>query len=687
MNLRLEAKPKSRSLFILLLTLICIGSSAVLPERALAQQRDSSLRVPRLIEQGKRAYLEGHFLIARSLFRKATAADPQNALAHYGYARSAHRLHEYEEAIRAFEKALTLAPKNQQIWQDYLQALTWGGVYKTDSRMLEKARDKGLKALESWPDDVAIHRWVLKAEEMLNEVVPYVARLEALYARFPQAPVLAIHLAELRLRLAQNEKNTQKTDQIRATIKSELAAIENSQNLSARELYKITIGYRLLRENEKFTSAFDALTKTVEGQELAQNIPLPNWPGMMPFFTKRNFTDEELHANLKSINAAKERVPRSWNAPDLNLATLTGLEFDTLAEMARRRSSRADAASPPSARTQIKVGELITLGERLTELDTFAGSNWYAKTSQLLLDLNVRIAEVIRITNTGIKALRERRPGLINPGMPNQEIEEDYITQIARLSVLKGKALQRIGKFSQAESLMRAAIKDDPSAESYSALGAFLLQQRQTVEAYDHLVSALATDLREGSTLEKQTRQTATRAATLLKKSDAALSEDIAERKKQFALEHERSLVGDRVNLPAVNFELKDLKGKVWRLEDLKGSVVVLNYWATWCAPCIAEFPQFQKLVKEYANQSDVIFLAVAVDDDPQQVKTWLQGKDYDFNVLLDQKTAINYKVNSYPTAFILAPDGSIAYRTTGFPGNARYLKEMRLRIDALRSK
>ena len=370
MNSRLEAKAKSRSLFILLLTLMCIGSSPVFPEvgRVLAQQRDSSLRSPRLIEQGKRAYLEGHFLIARALFRKATATDRQNALAHYGYARSAHRLHEYEEAIRAFEKALSLAPKNQQIWQDYLQALTWGGVYKTDSRMLEKARDQGLEALESWPDDVAIHRWVLKAEEMLNEVLPYLARLEALHARFPQAPVLAIHLAELRLRLAQGEKNTQKADQIRAAIKSELDAIENSQisqkNLSARELYKITVGYRLLRENQKFAAAFDALTKTAEGQELAQNIPLPNWPGMLPLFTKRNFTDEELHANLESINAAKERVPRSWSAPDLNFPTLTGLEFDTLAEMARRRNSRADSARPPSARAQINVGAPASAGRK-----------------------------------------------------------------------------------------------------------------------------------------------------------------------------------------------------------------------------------------------------------------------------------------------------------------------------------
>ena len=655
-----------------------------------AQTENSGRRVDRLIQQGKRAYLAGHFLLAKALFRQATTVDPQSSWAHFGHARTAHRLHEFDEAHAAYEKALRLAPENEQFSEGYMSALTWGGVYKADRRMLEKARDQGLKALASWPDNGAIHYSVLKAEEMLNETSNYLVALESLHARRPDSPVLAVHLTELRLRLARRNKDTQKVGEIESAIKSELAASENSQALTNRdstaaELYKITLSYQLLGMQDKFAVAFGALTRSTKGRELAQNIPLPYWPGMMSFFTTRDLKSENLQLRLDKIRAARERVPPTMGVNDGNLTVLLGFEFDTLAESARRRYSADPATNARrDALSGVDLSALVTIGERMTELETWEGANWFVKSSQLLFDLNTRTRDLIRLTTKGIKALSERRPGMINPGLTASDTDSAYLRYLARLKVLKGNALERMAKLSQAEVLLRAAVKDDPSAHSYTALGSFLLRRNKPKEAYDDLVSALAQPLEKGTPLEKQTREAATEAATLLKKSEAILSADVIARKNQFAIEEEQRLLTDRVNLPAVDFELPDLSGRIWRLKDLRGNIVVLNYWATWCVPCVAELSQFQKLVKEYVSRRDVIFLAISVDNSPQQVKSWIKDKGFDFNVLMDNQSAVDYKVNSYPTGFILASDGTAVYRTNGFPGDARYLKEMRLRIEAL---
>ena len=133
------------------------------------------------------------------------------------------------------------------------------------------------------------------------------------------------------------------------------------------------------------------------------------------------------------------------------------------------------------------------------------------------------------------------------------------------------------------------------------------------------------------------------------------------------------------------DFNLTDTHGNEWRLSDLRGKVVILNYWATWCGPCRSEFPHYQDLVDSYASADDVGFLAITTDKDPSETREFLDETGYRFTVLFDKGSETDFRVNGLPTHIILGPEGRIQYKSSGFPGAERYTKEMQWRIEALR--
>ena len=114
-------------------------------------------------------------------------------------------------------------------------------------------------------------------------------------------------------------------------------------------------------------------------------------------------------------------------------------------------------------------------------------------------------------------------------------------------------------------------------------------------------------------------------------------------------------------------FDLKDTAGQSQRLADLKGKWVVVNFWATWCAPCVKEIPDIAAFAA--AQGSNVRVLGIALDwDDEKQVKAFAKKVGLTYPLVLgnDASEKAFGKLKGLPTTIVYDPAGKIAYRKTG---------------------
>lgn len=118
---------------------------------------------------------------------------------------------------------------------------------------------------------------------------------------------------------------------------------------------------------------------------------------------------------------------------------------------------------------------------------------------------------------------------------------------------------------------------------------------------------------------------------------------------------------------PPPAFELKDLSGRVHRLADYRGKVVLVNFWATWCEPCRDEMPSMAKLQKQLADKPFAV-LAVNVDEPEARIAKFLTSVPLDFTVILDPGRSLtrSWKVRVLPASFVIGHDGRLRYTITG---------------------
>jgi thiol-disulfide isomerase/thioredoxin len=143
------------------------------------------------------------------------------------------------------------------------------------------------------------------------------------------------------------------------------------------------------------------------------------------------------------------------------------------------------------------------------------------------------------------------------------------------------------------------------------------------------------------------------------------------------------------INKPAPNFELAWLDGSKLTSNDLSGKVVVLDFWATWCGPCQAEFPEFQKLYEKYKDNPGISFVAVNSSwrgDTPQKAQAFIQAKAYIFPVAYDDggQVAQRFNVTGIPTTFILDKKEVVRSTQVGFDSSKDYVGQMSAIIDDL---
>lgn len=117
----------------------------------------------------------------------------------------------------------------------------------------------------------------------------------------------------------------------------------------------------------------------------------------------------------------------------------------------------------------------------------------------------------------------------------------------------------------------------------------------------------------------------------------------------------------------APDFVLPDLHGNVHKLSNHRGKPVLVNLWATWCPPCIAEIPLLDEIVREYGPRGLVV-LGIAGDDDAAKVQDFVTKHAPGFKVLLDPGGTVGtlYGITGYPESFLVDRDGKLVTKFIG---------------------
>ena len=232
-----------------------------------------------------------------------------------------------------------------------------------------------------------------------------------------------------------------------------------------------------------------------------------------------------------------------------------------------------------------------------------------------------------------------------------------------------------------------------PSEESAREWAEVLLRSGQQPEAMIHLAEAFvipdpyATDeKRQGDRLllgelyAKQYGSEKGLGDMVLAAYDRVSTTVETRRKKLLALDPNSSLADP------MEFTVTGLDGKKLPLASLKGKLVIMDFWATWCVPCRVQHPLYETLREHFWGRPDVVFLEMNADEDHTVVEPFLTAEMWDKKVYFEDGLARLLNVMNIPTTILIGKDGHMASRMDGFDPST-FLEQMTARIQELLDK
>jgi thiol-disulfide isomerase/thioredoxin len=268
--------------------------------------------------------------------------------------------------------------------------------------------------------------------------------------------------------------------------------------------------------------------------------------------------------------------------------------------------------------------------------------------------------------------------------------KEEIDKGIARAYVYQSRATGNLGKYQEAAELARKSWDLSPNAAAAREKGRWLAKLGKDLEAVDAIADAFTIEdpqipaadrgkdrIRMGELYQKATGGEKGLGDIILQAYDrnrALLSERAAKLKAA-----DPNLQASKIT----DFTLVGLDGRKLPIASLHGKTVVMDFWATWCGPCRVQHPLYEKVQERFKENPDVIFIAVATDEDRNLVAPVLKERKWNpDHVYYEAGIARLLDISSIPTTIIVDKNGNIASRMNGFAPE-RFVDLLTERINA----
>lgn len=289
--------------------------------------------------------------------------------------------------------------------------------------------------------------------------------------------------------------------------------------------------------------------------------------------------------------------------------------------------------------------------------------------------------------------VEEQRKGLVD-GKQSEPLrgrrldETEYA--LARARTFEARALSNLGRHEEAVAAALSAWAACPTEENARERARIQERAGKAVEALGAFGEALALAGDRSSTADAGKDRA--RLAELAKKAtgqEAGFGEALLaayerveraqkERKKRLALVDPNYLARQ-----PLEFTLSATEGVKLEMAALKGKVVVIDFWATWCGPCRAQHPLYEQVKQRFKGREDVVFLAVSTDEDRGAVVPFLKAQKWPSLAYYEDGMAAALRINSIPTTMVLDKEGNIASRMNGYIAD-RFVEMLSERIREL---
>jgi thiol-disulfide isomerase/thioredoxin len=347
-------------------------------------------------------------------------------------------------------------------------------------------------------------------------------------------------------------------------------------------------------------------------------------------------------------------------------------------------------------RAYVKKGEYTKALEFLRNSSVAATPSTFQRLASTMMEKNIDLdaAEELAATAVAVNCLRrETRIGQYRrPRLTEEEWQEYCNSSLSRVLAFYGSVLKRLNKLREAFDVYSEAIRlggndDRELNEEYAEALVMTKDPKAALGELEKIITSgeytpNVTNLLKGAYIKD-------------KGSESGLDVYLKGLEKVANDSFKRKTLDSLIEEQAPEFALMDLSGKTVSLSELKGNVIVLDFWATWCGPCIASFPGMNKALDNYKNDPEVQFLFVDTmehETDEGTIKknaAEMMGKNnYPFQVILDNEgeTAKAYGISSIPTKVIIDKEGNIRYRSIGYSGDIdRLVEELSIVIDSIK--